>query len=619
MDDYSDSGNIQTNPSIAPALVGQTDGIAEALTKRRTFWRLPILEALLVRFSPAERLALYVLAVLMVIGATMIVVELNDRVSVLVPAHGGSFTEGEVGPVRFINPVLALSQADQDLTALVYSGLTRELPDGTIVPDLASSYTISPDGTVYTFAIRSNAKFQDGSPLTAEDVLYTIQQAQDPALNSPLRANWQGVVVTAPDSHTVVFTLPHAYAPFLYDTTIGILPKSLWQNVSDEEFPFAPLNMHPVGSGPYKIQSFNTDSTGSATQYVLVPFGEYALGEPYLDTITFKFYPDDATMEKAYDDYQIDALSGINPSDLSSLTRKDSAIAQDPLPRVFGVFFNQGHSPVLADQSVRAALDAAIDKGRLVSSVLDGYGVTLDSPIPPDVVGSVAPSTPLSFTPPSASSSAQSAIAAHSYASSSQAILVKGGWTWNDANGAWEKNNQQLSLTLSTADDPQLVATANAVAADWRDAGVKVTVQVYPLSELNQNVIRPRDYDAVLFGEVVGRQGDFFAFWDSSQRNDPGLNLALYDNPAADTLLTQARGTSDEETRDKLYSQFATIVQQDQPAVFLYSPDFIYIVPRSLQGVALGALTDPSDRFADVKDWYVQLERVWTVFANKNQ
>ena len=177
------------------------------------------------------------------------------------------------------------------------------------------------------------------------------------------------------------------------------------------------------------------------------------------------------------------------------------------------------------------------------------------------------------------------------------------------------KKKLELSFTIATADEPELVATVNALAEAWRAAGIKVTVQVYSLSELNTSVIRPRSYDAILFGEVVGRTADLFAFWHSSQRNDPGLNLALYTNLRVDSLLSQARTTNDPEEREKLYSQFSTAVVKDDPALFLYAPEFLYIVPQAMHGIALGALTTPSERFLNVYQWYTDTEKVWSIFS----
>ncbi|HVM73570.1 MAG TPA: peptide ABC transporter substrate-binding protein [Candidatus Paceibacterota bacterium] len=611
MDSYSDADHSDNQANRSGDLVAN---LHAALTRARRLGRFSIFEDLLMRFSPGERLLLYVLSVTMACSAVLLVVAVDRLVSVDIPTSGGSLTEGEVGPARFINPILTLSSPDQDLTALVYSGLMRQLPDGTFVPDLASSYSISPDGTTYTFKIRPNAKFQDGTPVTAADVLFTINAVQDVNLKSPQQANWSGVTVSSPDTLTVVFTLTHAYAPFIDNTTLGIVPKHLWQNVSDEEFPFDTLNTHPIGSGPYRVSSVSNDSTGSATRYELVPFTDYSRGRPYLNKITFLFYPDDSSMEAAFDAGRIDAMAGISPLDLSNLTRHDAALLENPLPRVFGIFFNQGHNPVLADASVRAALNAAVDKQQIVNTVLHGYGVTLDGPIPPNTLSTLAPATPIAFSS-SPGTSATSSPDESSFAAAARSILEKGGWTFNTTDNVWQKGKQNLTFTLATADEPELVATTNAVAAFWSAAGIKVTVQVYPLSELNSTVIRPRNYDAVLFGEVVGPQLDLYAFWHSSQRNNPGLNLAMYANEKTDVLLSQARATTDTTARNKLYTQFATDIEKDQPAVFLYAPDFLYIVPTSIKGISIGALTTAADRFSSVDEWYTQTQSVWNIFA----
>jgi len=317
------------------------------------------LEELMRRFSPAERLLLYVFSILLALSTLFLLAQLNAVFSVKIPTTGGSFVEGETGPARFINPILAVSEPDQDISQLIYSGLMRALPDGTYTPDLAESYTISADGTVYTFKLRRNATFHDGTPVTANDVLYTIGLAQNPDIKSPHRADWDGVNVSSPDENTVVFTLPHAYAPFIEDTTLGILPKHLWQSVQPDSFPFSQLNTHPIGSGPYKVASVRTDATGAPTRYDLVPFNNYTLGKAYVSDISFAFFPSDEAMHKAYMMHQVDAVAGISPSELSSYQRESSAVVISPLPRVFGVFFNQNHNSALADASVRAALQRA--------------------------------------------------------------------------------------------------------------------------------------------------------------------------------------------------------------------------------------------------------------------
>ncbi|MDO8481637.1 MAG: ABC transporter substrate-binding protein [bacterium] len=600
----SDPGKLSNqNETIRPSQVIKT-----AMVRPRSHSYFSMMEDMLLTFRPGERLLLYVLSIILALSAGALLIGVNKAVSVVVPALGGSLTEGVVGPPRFINPILDVSQADADLTRLVYSGLTRAMPDGSIAPDLAEKFQISDDGTTYTFTLRKDATFHDGTRVSASDVLFTVAAAQNPDIKSPHRADWEGVSVSSPDDRTIVFKLPHAYAPFLENTTLGILPKALWGSVSAEEFPFSSLNTHPVGSGPYKISASETDSTGVALSYTLSSFKKFVVRAPYLSKITFLFYQNEDTLIKAFNSGAVDSVASISPASLSSLERSDNVVMHVPLPRVFGIFFNQGHAPVLADASVRAGLDAAIDKRSLVDTVLLGYGATLDGPIPPGVMENR-----------SALMKPDALVSASVYSAKARDIFSKGGWTYDEKTLVWNKKKQILSVALATADSPELSLTANKIAESWRAAGVVVSVKVYPLSELNTNVIRPRAYDAILFGEVVGRTLDLFAFWHSSQRNDPGLNLAMYANSKVDTILANARATTDRKEREASYGSFVSAIAKDDPAIFLYSPEFIYVVPRSLRGVTLGALTTPSERFLNVMDWYTDTESVWSFFTNVSE
>ncbi len=584
-----------------------------AIVRPRRLPRFQALEEMTLQLSPFERLALYVLTIVLAVSSFALLAGANAAVSVSVPSQGGSLVEGQIGPARFINPLIPMSQADSDITALVYSGLTRAQADGTIVPDLASHFEISEDGTSYTFTVRDGITFHDGTPVTSADVLFTVQRAQNPDIKSVHRADWEGVSVSTPDERTVIFKLPRAYAPFLHNTTMGILPRHLWQDVTPEEFPFSPLNTNPVGSGPYKVGKVVTSSTGSVMRYDLEAFKGFALGAPYLRQFSFVFFPNEDALMRAFNKGEVDSVAGISPNLLGAITREDITVHTVPLPRIFGVFFNQGRSASLADVAVRRALDQAIVKERVVQLVLRGYGVAIDSPVPPHVLSID------DFREAEGVIVANTAYTDESLATA-RATLEKGGWTFDEATASWTNSKkQELSFSLATAETPELVETANAIAAAWLELGVKVNVQVFPISELNTNVIRPREYDALLFGEVVGRELDLFAFWHSSQRNDPGLNVALYTNSRADTLLSQARATTQIDERKKLYAEFGELVKSDVPAVFLYSPKFIYAVPKSLLGLELGSLSRPAERFHSAYRWYTDTEKVWSIFTDQNQ
>lgn len=552
---------------------------------------------------PGERLLLTILSVLLIISTAGLLHSLSLTLMTQVPTRGGNLNEGIVGTPRFINPLLANSDADRNLTTLVYSGLMRAMPDGSLISDLAENYTISDNGTEYVFTIREGAVFHDKTPVTSADVAFTIAQAQNPDIKSPKRANWDGVQIEIMDEQTIKFMLEQPYAPFLENATIGILPQHLWSDIPADAFPFHQLNTKPIGSGPYYVKRVRADTTGTPTEYILRSFDRFTLGQPNITTINLKLYGYEDSQIYAYESGAVDAIAGITASKAELIKGKGS-LTTTTLPRVFAVFFNQSQAPIFLSSGVRNALDTALDKEAIINAALSGYATALDGPIPPMVLQNDINSV---LTTNNASSTAKIEKA--------QSILEKNGWAINEETGFYEKKGTELTFAISTADTPELVATANAVADTWRLMGANVTVKVFASGSINMSVIRPRNYDALLFGEVVGRTLDLFAFWHSTQRNDPGLNLALYTNSKADTLLTEARAETDRRAREEKYTSFAEIVQDDHPAVFLYAPDFLYYLPAKLKGVELGALTSASDRFLNVHQWHVETKNVWYTFS----
>ena len=200
--------------------------------------------------------------------------------------------------------------------------------------------------------------------------------------------------------------------------------------------------------------------------------------------------------------------------------------------------------------------------------------------------------------------------------------LLKAGWT-PGPGGILQKTTGTgksaktvtLEFSLATGNVPELRTAAQYLRQTWEKVGAKVTVRVYDQGDLSQNVIRPRKYDALLFGEVVGRELDLFAFWHSSQRIDPGLNIALYANAVADKVLERLRQTQSDGVRKQLYTQFYAQLQHDIPAIFLYTPDFVYIVSNDLRGLAIGFIETPSDRFLSAAQWHLETDYVWPFFT----
>jgi peptide/nickel transport system substrate-binding protein len=556
-------------------------------------------------FSLTEKIIFYIFVGIFILSGLTLVYRLNEAFMEEVPARGGILTEGVIGTPRFINPLLATSEADKDLTQLVYSGLLKATPKGDLVPDLAESYTVSPDGLTYDFILKNNAYFHNGQKVTADDVLFTVQKAQDPALKSPKRANWDGISVEKVSDKEIKFTLKQPYYPFLENLTLGILPKQLWKDLDSDQFSSSLLNVEPVGSGPYKIKSVQKNSSGLPTNYNLISFSRYISGRPYISNLTIKFYSNENDVLSAFKNGAVESIDGISPQAISKLNLNGSKIDTSVLPRVFGVFFNQNQAPVFANKEVKVALDAALDKQKIIDDVLSGYGTAIKSPIPPG--------GEIQTTMPATINSSQDRV------QQAQNILIKAGWTLNPQTKIMEKKGkkdmQTLSFSISTGDAPELKAAAQKIADQWKQIGADVSVKIFEIGDLNQNIIRPRKYDALFFGEIIGRDLDLYPFWHSSQRNDPGLNIAMYTNTKTDKLLETARVTLDKDKRLDIYKQFEQAVIADMPVAFTYSPEFIYIVPGKIKNLNLGEVTTPAERFLGIDKWYIETDKVWKIFA----
>jgi peptide/nickel transport system substrate-binding protein len=563
-------------------------------------------------FSTSERIIFFAVVAVFIVSALSLLWKVNSAFLVTVPKRGGTLQEGVIGSPRFINPLLAISDADEDLTSLVYSGLMKKNADGTFAPDLAESYQVSPDGLTYTFTLKPGLKFQDGTPITADDVAFTVGKAQDATLKSPKLVDWEGVEVSVLSPSQIQFTLQKPYAPFIANTTMGVLPKHIWENISSDEFAFSNYNVEPVGSGPYEVKSVKRDSGGIPVYYRLSPFSGYAGAEPYIGNLVIKFFHDEDSLVKAYKSHSIDSMHGIAPETAASLDDGAKIVAAD-LSRVFGIFFNQNQQTLFTDAKVRQALDESLDKQEIVDTVLKGYGTPLDGPVPPGLIAGATTSDAV----------AKSTTTPEERIAAAKSILESDGWKLGE-DGVYEKSSsnggsQRLAFSISTTDAPELKDAANAVADQWKKLGADVTVHIYPLSDLNQNVIRARKYDALLFGQAIGPDLDFYPFWHSSQRNDPGLNVAEYANTETDKLLEDARATTDDAERTQDIEQFDGIIKSETPAVFLYSPSFIYVLPPWLHNEHLGEISEQADRFVTEPSWYIETNRVWQVFAPQVQ
>ena len=524
----------------------------------------------------AEILVLIVLVLIALVSFLGIVTEINKKFGVETPAFGGALREGAIGNPHFMNPLLAQSDADRDVVSLVYTGLMRYDKSGEPRPALAERYDVSPDGLNYTFTLKNKIYWSDGEKITADDVIFTIGLAKNPLAGSSRRANLEGVDIEKVDDGAIRFHLKKAYAPFLENLTLGILPKHLWEKIPPSQISLAELNTSPVGAGPYKISSLDRDSLGSITAINFTANKYFVLGRPHIKTVSLKFYPSEDKAVKDLESGFLDSYGALSPKNVAKLGDRVK-IEQMPLGRIIAVFLNQGAQKTFALPDIRRALNLSVNKKRLVEKVLGGYGNAIDGPLPWPAENEI-------YDP----DTAKSIVAA---------------------------SKKEIKFTLTTAKTAELMETAEALKNMWNDAGFKVDVKTFPVADLEQSVIGPRRYDAFLYGEeVIGKNPDPFAFWHSSQRNHPGYNIALYANSKVDKFLEQVRVEQDPAKRDGLYSSIQKEIKKDLPAIFLFSPAYLYAVPRELGGLGVKNVNTGSDRFATINEWYLERTYVWKIF-----
>ncbi len=521
----------------------------------------------------------------------------------LAPASGGEYREGIVGSVRAVNPILAGgNDVDQDIAHLVYSGLYRRDADAQLALDLAQSVDISSDGKTYTFILKPGVKFHDGQAVTANDVVFTVNTIMDPAWKSPLAKGLQGVTALARDPQTVVISssVPNAYLPSLL--TFGILPEHIWKNVDPKTASSGSFNLKPVGSGPFEFEKFSRDGSGNITSYTLhsAP-GSGAM----LDRITFKFYGDYGSAADALSGNIVDGLNFVPPTERDSIGSVPNMVMHaSALSQYTALFLNQKNDPALADVSVRQALAFGIDRDRIIKNALNGLGALRDAPIADDAPGVVH----YPYDPKAAA-----------------ALLDKAGYvidpetkirTKTETQKPASKNQQpttktsELTVTITTVDTDENKRAAAIIKDSWTALGIKTDIITAPAASINTSVIRPREYDALLMGEVLALDADPYPFWHSSQTVS-GQNLAMYSNRLVDELLEKARIAATKADRDALLDQFQQIITTDEPAIFLYQPDYLYPQSSKISGYDVRSVTAPADRFANVTMWYRKLKLIF--------
>jgi len=514
----------------------------------------------------------------------------------LVPDYGGEYVEGMVGAPQYINPLHAsLSSVDAAISRLIYSSLFTRDKNGDLINDLAESTEVSADGKSYTIKITDQARWHSNEKVTADDVVFTFNTIQDAQFKSPLRFNFQGIRIEKIDDYTVRFNLEQAYAPFKELLTFGIMPKSLWQDISPFAFNLAEFNLKPIGSGPYQFQSLIKDKNGNIKTYTLIANNNYYRGRPYLEKIICRFFVDQTEAINVLNNGKLDGLGYLTWAEKKSVATANSFYFHElNMPQYNALFFNLSQEDDrLSKLKFRQALTMITDREKIKQQVYGSGPQIINSPILPGSTYS-----PTAKAPAFDLSGASKIFEELGWKPSEE--VDESGKTW------LKKANQSLSLTITLPDTEELVAIAEVIKQQWEDFGIKTELEIVSKKDLNANTIKSRTFSILLYNVAVSHDPDPYPVWHSSQATANGFNLSGYKNTKVDKLLTDARAELDQTKRQQAYQEFEDLLTADYPAIFLFNQSYIYPQNKKIKGFDLVSIDSPEDRFNNVVNWHLK-------------
>jgi peptide/nickel transport system substrate-binding protein len=514
------------------------------------------------------------------------------------PASGGIYTEALIGSFGRLNPLLDLNNpVDREIDRLLFSSLIKFDSSGIPQPDLAESWGVSADGTIYNLTLRANAVWQDGTPITSDDVLFTISllRSEYSAYPADVRSLWDQVDITRLDGKNIKFTLPEPFVPFLDYLTFGVLPKHLLETISADQLSNTEFNLAPVGSGPYKFDRLTVES-GQITGVVLTVSESYCGQVPFMEQMVFRYYPSADTALAAYSQGEVLGISQIPANDVSA-TCSDPNLScySSRMPRLSMVIFNLGNNdvPFFQDKKIRRALMTGLNRQWMVDYLLQGQAVVADSPILPQTWAYYDGVEHISFDPETAVNELKTA-----------------GYLLPPDGTVRAKDNLSLSFTMVFPDDTIHTQLAQTIQQNWAAIGVEVKLQPVLYESLFNDYLTPRTYQAALVDLDLSRSydPDPYPFWHQAEITG-GQNYAQWDNRTASEYLEQARVVADQNIRTRLYRNFQVVFARELPALPLYYPIYTYGVDQRVQGVQAVPLFEPADRFNGITSWYLVTRR----------
>jgi len=546
---------------------------------------------------------LVVVLTLVVVGVLLLTQQPIGPVQVLPqPATGGVYSEALVGSLGRLNPLLDWNNpSDRDVDRLLFSSLIRFDERGLPQTDLAEAWGMNEEGTIYNFTIRPNAFWHDGKPVTSDDVIFTIDLLKSDGSLFPqdIKDLWKKVEVTKLNDKTnksLKFTIPEPFAPFLDYLTFGVLPKHLLEGVPPEGLVASEFNIAPVGSGPYQFDHLILEG-GQISGVVLTAFDNYYGKKPFIPQVVFRYFPSSSAALDAYEQGDVLGVSRISRDVLDqALEQPNLSIYTSRMPQLSIVLLNLNNPevPFLQEPDVRRALLLALNRQRMISSLLKGQAIVADGPIFPGSWAYYNGVEHLEYDPEQA------------------VTLLKGaGYVIPPEGGTVRaKEGTSLHFTLLHPDDDLHTKLAQTIQSSWAEIGVQVDLQPVPYDRMVFYYLGPRSYQAALVDLNLARtpDPDPYPFWHQAEATG-GQNYSQWDNRTASEYLEQARVNTDFDVRTRLYRNFQVVFAKELPSLPLYYPVYSFGVDSQVLGVQVAPLSDISDRLALITDWYLVTRR----------
>lgn len=505
------------------------------------------------------------------------------------------YTEGIIAKngIQNINPLFVdYNEADMEISRLIFSGLMKYDPEKRAVIDDMATLSISEDKTEYVFLMRDGLKWQDGKPLTAEDVYFTFHDVimNDSFQNEILKTNFAGVLVEMIDAKTIKFKLEKPNIFFVNNLTIGILPKHILGNVNPADLLQNEFNKIPIGSGQYMVTE-PVEAFSDGRMQITLTRNPYYYGSPSeIEYVRFIVYP---TMEQLLSG--INAVNGVvkvTGNYISEFQNNERfELIPYQVPQYTAVFMNMESKILKDNKNVRLALQKAIDKEKLISDFVDK--IPVDTPL--------MELNQEDWVYKSNIEEAQGALkeAEYNYAKDDKDHV---GIRYNKNGEALELNFIARLYEQGTYKYEETLKIVTFLQEAWEGIGFSIQIQFLPEEEFQKRIIS-RNYDLLLVGQNLGYNLDTYSYWHSTQATPMGLNLSNYKSFQVDSLIENIRSLFDLEKREKELKDLAKQISEDIPAIFLYRPVYYYASDGKVSGISMDGIVFPSDRFSNISEW----------------